>query len=123
MKNQYREEDCLKRGAWTVFRFKGVLARKRGVVRGVDTLMHTMYISVICKRQQVSIKQQGIIIYCIQEAASTAADDDYFICMIYVLCICILFIYLLYMDILISIYLSVYLLIYLSMYLSIYLSI
>ena len=39
--------DCLKRGAWTVCRFKGGgggLARKRGVVflRGVDTPMHTM---------------------------------------------------------------------------------
>ena len=44
-KNRYTGEDCLKRRAWTVCRFKkGGLARKRGVVflRGVDTPMHTM---------------------------------------------------------------------------------
>ena len=38
---------CLKRKAWTVSRFKGSLAKKRGVMflragEGVDTLMHTM---------------------------------------------------------------------------------
>ena len=33
MKNQYRGRNCLKRGAWTVFRFKGWgMASKRGVV-------------------------------------------------------------------------------------------
>ena len=48
MKNQYREEDCLKRGAWTVWQFKGGgggLARKRGgrfFIEGADTTMHTM---------------------------------------------------------------------------------
>ena len=33
-KNQYRGGDCLKKGAWTVCRFKGrgSLARKKGVV-------------------------------------------------------------------------------------------
>ena len=30
MKNQYRGGNCLKRRAWTVCRFKGGLARKRG---------------------------------------------------------------------------------------------
>ena len=44
----YRGGDCLKREAWTVSRFKGGLAKKRGgdVFEGrgggVDTLMHTM---------------------------------------------------------------------------------
>ena len=32
MKNQYREGDCLKRGAWTVCQFKGGLGKKEGVV-------------------------------------------------------------------------------------------
>ena len=33
MKNQYRGEDCLKRGAWTVCQFKeGGLGKKEGVV-------------------------------------------------------------------------------------------
>ena len=45
-KNQYREEDCLKRTAWTVCRFKGGgFSRKSGVVimsREVDIPMHTM---------------------------------------------------------------------------------
>ena len=46
-KNQYREGNCLKKGAWIDCRFKvggGGLARKRGFVflRGVDTPMHTM---------------------------------------------------------------------------------
>ena len=46
-KNHIEEGDCLKRGTWTVFRFKGGLARKRGVfLRGVDTLMHTMGLKV-----------------------------------------------------------------------------
>ena len=39
-KNQYRGGNCLRRGAWTVYRFKGGggLARKKGMVflRGVD---------------------------------------------------------------------------------------
>ena len=51
MKNQYREGDCLKRGAWTVCQFKGGLGKKEGVVLlrgGVDTPMHTMsYLKVI----------------------------------------------------------------------------
>ena len=34
MKNQYRGGNCLKRGAWTVCRFKGGLARKGGVFEG-----------------------------------------------------------------------------------------
>ena len=44
MKNQYRGGDCLKRGAWTVCRFKGSLARKRRWCfgEGVDTPMHIM---------------------------------------------------------------------------------
>ena len=37
-KNQYKEGDCQKTGAWKVCRFKGGLTRKRGV----DTPMHTM---------------------------------------------------------------------------------
>ena len=45
-KNQYREGDCLKRGAWTVCWFKGVLARKSGWCfwggGGGDNPMHTM---------------------------------------------------------------------------------
>ena len=52
MKNQYRGGGLPKKGgwvgggAWIVCRFKGGLARKRGVVflRGVDILMHTMYL-------------------------------------------------------------------------------
>ena len=43
-KNQYREGDCLKVGDWTVFRFRGNLARKRKVVflrMGFGTPMHT----------------------------------------------------------------------------------
>ena len=47
MKNRYRGGDYLKRGAWTVCRFKGELGKKEGVVflRGeVDTPMHTMII-------------------------------------------------------------------------------
>ena len=33
MRNQYMGEDCLKRGAWTVCRFKGGgLSKKEGVV-------------------------------------------------------------------------------------------
>ena len=37
--------DCLKRGAWTVSRFKRGLARKRVwfFLSGVDTPMHTMH--------------------------------------------------------------------------------
>ena len=45
MKNQYRGEDCLKRGAWTVCQFKGVLGKERGggvLEGGFDTPMHTM---------------------------------------------------------------------------------
>ena len=42
MKNQYRGVDCLKRGAWTVFKYKGGLARKSGGGGGVDTQMNTM---------------------------------------------------------------------------------
>ena len=45
MKNQDGGGNCLKRGAWTVFRFKGRLGKKEegGVFEGgVDTLMHTM---------------------------------------------------------------------------------
>ena len=38
--NQYRGEDCLKRGAWTVCRFKGGLGKKEG---GLDTPVHTMH--------------------------------------------------------------------------------
>ena len=36
MKNQYREGNCLKRGAWTVYRFKGRLGNKEegGVFKG-----------------------------------------------------------------------------------------
>ena len=45
-KNQYIGGNCLKGGAWTVCRFKGVeLGEKRGMVFvrvGVDTPMHTM---------------------------------------------------------------------------------
>ena len=46
-KNQYRGGDCLKRGAWTVCRFKGGFGKKEGggVFEGervVDTSMHTM---------------------------------------------------------------------------------
>ena len=45
-----------KRGAWTVCRFKGGLARKRGVVflRGVDTPMNTMrqYVGIVSKRRR-----------------------------------------------------------------------
>ena len=44
-KNQYIGEDYLKRGAWTVCRFKRGLARKRKwrfSGRGGDTLMHNM---------------------------------------------------------------------------------
>ena len=36
MKNQYREGECLKRGAWSVSSFKRVLGKKEGV----DTPMH-----------------------------------------------------------------------------------
>ena len=39
-------------GAWTVFRFKGALARKSGVVflrgEGVKTPMHTMIYIFVC---------------------------------------------------------------------------
>ena len=47
MKNLYRGGDCLKRGAWTIFRFKGGegLGKKEGgsVFEGVvDITMHTM---------------------------------------------------------------------------------
>ena len=43
MKNQYIGGDYLKKGTWSVCRFKGGLARKRvGFLRGVDTLMHTV---------------------------------------------------------------------------------
>ena len=45
MKNQYKGGDCLKRGAGTVYRFKGVLGKKDGggvFERRVDTPMHTM---------------------------------------------------------------------------------
>ena len=51
-KNQYRG-GLLNRAAWTVYRFKRGLARKRGGGGGVfeeeggDTLMHTMIIVVI----------------------------------------------------------------------------
>ena len=31
MKNQYTGGNCLENGAWTVCRFKGGLAKKRGV--------------------------------------------------------------------------------------------
>ena len=51
MKNQYRGEDCLKRGRLGQFvdlRGGGRFGKKEGVVffeggRGVDTSMHTMY--------------------------------------------------------------------------------
>ena len=45
-KNQYIEENCLKRGAWTVRKSKGGLAKRgRGCFLGVrvDTQMHTMF--------------------------------------------------------------------------------
>ena len=45
-KNQYIGENCLKKGAWTVFRLKRGLAKKRGVMflrRWIDNPMHTMY--------------------------------------------------------------------------------
>ena len=46
-KKQYIKGSYPKRGAWTVFRFKGGLAKKREEwcllkVGGADTLMHTM---------------------------------------------------------------------------------
>ena len=44
-KKQYIGANCLKRGAWTVCRFKECLAKKRGgecFWGGVDTPMHTM---------------------------------------------------------------------------------
>ena len=45
-KNWYKEQDCLKRGAWTVCRFKGGGLGKKdegGVFEGgVDTPMHSM---------------------------------------------------------------------------------
>ena len=40
-----QREDCLKRGAWRVFRFKGEAWQERGgvvILRGVDTPMHTI---------------------------------------------------------------------------------
>ena len=51
-KNQFNIEkgDCLKRGAWTIFRFRGVgeAARKKGDVfewgDDTPTPVHTMYI-------------------------------------------------------------------------------
>ena len=52
MKNQYRGEDCLKRGPGQSADLKrggeGALGRKRGVVflRLVDTPMHTMLRSI-----------------------------------------------------------------------------
>ena len=44
-KNQYIEGNCLKRGAWTVCRFKWGLAKKSrvGFLRGVDIPMQIMY--------------------------------------------------------------------------------
>ena len=48
--------DCLKKGAWTVCRFQGGLARKRGVfVRGrvVDTPVYTD-----CSKQVVRIEEK-----------------------------------------------------------------
>ena len=47
IKNWYRGGDCLKRGAWTVFRFKGgALQEREGWCfwGGVDTPMHTMHL-------------------------------------------------------------------------------
>ena len=49
MKNQYRGEDCLKRGgAWTVCQFKGAWQERGGVFEGGggDTPIHTMPLSV-----------------------------------------------------------------------------
>ena len=51
-KNQYRRGDCLKRGAWTVWRFKGGREDWRGrggsVFEGrVDTLMLIMQLFVL----------------------------------------------------------------------------
>ena len=52
-KNQYRGGNCLKRGAWTVCRFKGETWQERGggvfeEGEGVDTLMHTMCTFYVC---------------------------------------------------------------------------
>ena len=43
-KTIYGGENCLKRGPWTIYRFKGDLAKRGGDVfdEGVDTPMHTM---------------------------------------------------------------------------------
>ena len=48
-KKPIKRRDCLKRGAWTVYRFKGGLVKKEGVVffEGVDTPMHTMLLDQI----------------------------------------------------------------------------
>ena len=46
---QYRGGNYLKRGAWTICRFKGGLARKKGAGI-VDTPMHTMMLSVFTNR-------------------------------------------------------------------------
>ena len=47
---QYRGGDCLKKGAWTVCRFKEALARKRGWCfrggGGGDTPMHIMLVHI-----------------------------------------------------------------------------
>ena len=40
MKNQYIGGNCLKRGAWTVGRFKGGMARKRGCLIPQCTLCY-----------------------------------------------------------------------------------
>ena len=56
MKNQCIEGDCLKRGAWTVCRFKRGLSKKKEAVflGGGDTPMHTMH--------QLAFSPVGIVV-------------------------------------------------------------
>ena len=58
--------DCMKRGAWTVFRFKEILGKKKGGQvggggRGGDTPMYTMKIALLILRESYWINVYSVL--------------------------------------------------------------